>query len=216
MSFQKPAIILVLALALGVVLVAALGLMSGARPGTAGDLEPDLTGRRIAFLVADGVEAAGVNAGADYLSERGASVTVLSLSAGRVMGDRSFTRADRAVVDATVDDFDCLIIPGGTHYKVLSQSSAALDFISEFHTTGKLTAGMCGGVYVLVETTAVAGCRLAFVSGLDTARIAAAGAIGGAQEDLYVLSGNLFTASSRANTALFIKKTAAYLAASEG
>lgn len=210
MLLVKRSLAVVLILAIAYIVVTAIGLASCVRPEAG--LEPDLTGRRVAILVGEGVEAALANDAVEYFTDRGASVTVLGLAAGRVTGDRSFIRADKAVSDASVDDYDCLMIPGGHHYRVLNESPAALDFISAFHATGKLTAGMCGGVYVLVETTAVDGRRLASVGGLDPQLIRRAGATPGDHDDLFVLDGNLFTASDRAYPTEFVKQTAEHLA----
>ena len=79
----------------------------------------ELQGKKIAILAADGVEKVELEQPAAALREAGAGVEVVSLQDGEIQARNhdlepagTFT-VDRKVADASVDDFDGLVLPGG-------------------------------------------------------------------------------------------------------
>jgi len=79
-------------------------------------------GKRIAALLADGFEEAELAEPRRVLEEAGAIVTVVGIdekSRQRVRGKRGLdegaaAKAEELVADCTAEDFDALLIPGGT------------------------------------------------------------------------------------------------------
>ncbi|MEU4318240.1 type 1 glutamine amidotransferase domain-containing protein [Nocardia fluminea] len=123
-----------------------------------------LTGKRVAILATDGVEQVELVQPRAAVEDAGATTVLLSLESGEIQamnhdvekGD-TFT-VDRPVVDAAVDDFDALLLPGGTtNPDKLRQDPAAVAFVKEFAATGKPIGVICHGPWTLVEADAVRG-----------------------------------------------------------
>src|SRR5690348_16353466 len=91
----------------------------GIAASTKGDTMTDLNGRRVAILAADGVERVELERPRKVLMEAGADTTLLSLEEGEIAArDNDLDEAgtfdvDRVVKDASVDEFDALLLPGG-------------------------------------------------------------------------------------------------------
>jgi protease I len=117
-----------------------------------------LAGKRIAVLVADGVEQAELDAALTGLKDAGAQVTVLALRSGRIRGMNVHQPADLVRVDGKVDnaraaDYDGLLIPGGyIAPDLLRQSAQARDFVRGFDAAGKPIAAMSHAALVLVSS----------------------------------------------------------------
>jgi protease I len=119
---------------------------------------------RIAFLAADGVEKVELEQPRAALREHGAQVQLLSLKTDDIQARNhdlepagTFS-VDRAVSEAAVDDFDALILPGGTvNPDKLRLDSSAVSFVRDFVNSGKPVAAICHGPWTLVEAGVVAG-----------------------------------------------------------
>src|SRR3954468_20149936 len=80
----------------------------------------ELQGRKIAFLAADGVEKVEFEQPRAAVEDAGGRIELLSLEAGEIhafnhdLEPAGTLKVDRAVADANVDDFDGLVLPGGT------------------------------------------------------------------------------------------------------
>ncbi|MEV6657471.1 type 1 glutamine amidotransferase domain-containing protein [Nocardia fluminea] len=123
-----------------------------------------LTGKRVAILATDGVEQVELVQPRAAVEDAGATTALLSLESGEIQamnhdvekGD-TFT-VDQPVAEAAVDDFDALLLPGGTtNPDKLRQDPAAVAFVKEFAATGKPIGVICHGPWTLVEADAVRG-----------------------------------------------------------
>ena len=114
-----------------------------------------LEGRRIAVLAADGFEKVELSIPVAALRAAGAEVQIISLRPGRIRGVNLHEPASRVTVDrtlsqASVSDYDALLIPGGfINPDLLRQSEDARRFVSEFNTAGKPMATLCHGPWLL-------------------------------------------------------------------
>jgi protease I len=123
-----------------------------------------LKGRRVAILAADGVEQVELTEPRSAVEEAGATTELVSLSSGEIQAMNhdveiadTFT-VDRVVGDITVDDFDALILPGGTtNPDKLRQDTAAVQFVKDFVNAGKPVGVICHGPWTLVEADVVRG-----------------------------------------------------------
>jgi protease I len=101
-----------------------------------------LEGRRIAVLAADGFEKVESTVPVTALRAAGGHVDIISLRPGRIRGvnlhePASRVKVDRTLVDASVDDYDALLIPGGfINPDLLRQSMAARGFVRAFDNSG--------------------------------------------------------------------------------
>jgi len=127
-----------------------------------------LEGRQIAILAADGVERVELEQPRGALYGAGARTELLSLHPGEIQA-RQFDLVsagtlpvDRLVTDASVDDYDALLLPGGTvNPDKLRIDAAAVTFVREFVATGRSVAAICHGPWMLLAADAVRGRRIA-------------------------------------------------------
>src|SRR5690606_5045151 len=117
-----------------------------------------LHGKRVAILAADGVERVELQEPRKAVEDAGARTELISLRTGRIQAmDADITpsgtfEVDREVAYADVDDYDALIVPGGTaNPDRLRAAPAAVEFVRGFVDAGKPVAAICHGPWILVE-----------------------------------------------------------------
>lgn len=122
----------------------------------------ELQGRKIAFLAADGVEKVELEQPRAAVEDAGGRVELLSVRTGEIQARENDLEpagtfsVDRAVSDVTVDDFDGLVLPGGTiNPDKLRVDESAVSFVREFVLSGKPVAAICHGPWTLVEADVV-------------------------------------------------------------
>lgn len=123
-----------------------------------------LAGRRVAFLAADGVEQVELERPRRALEEAGAATELLSLKDGEIQAMNGDIEpadrfgVDRRVAEASVRDYDGLVLPGGTvNPDNLRADADAVRFVREFAATGRPIAAICHGPWMLVEADLVRG-----------------------------------------------------------
>ncbi len=124
----------------------------------------DLHGKHVAFLAADGVERVELEQPREALDDAGATTTLLSIHDGEIVarnGDlepAGTFRVDGLVADAAVDDFDALVLPGGTvNPDRLRIDTDAVAFVRDFFDSGKPIGAICHGPWTLLEAGVVRG-----------------------------------------------------------
>ena len=154
----------------------------------------DLT---VAILAADGVERIELEEPRGALSGAGARTEVLSIHPGAIEARQSDTipagtiPVDRLVSHASVDDYDALLLPGGTvNPDKLRMNEDAVGFVRGFAATGKPIAAICHGPWTLVEADVVRGRRLTSYPSIRTDLRNAGAEV--ADEEV-VVDGNLVT-----------------------
>ncbi len=122
----------------------------------------ELNGKKIAILAADGVEEIEYKKPKQAVEEAGASTETLSLERGEIQAmnhdiePASKIAVDKAVSDASADDYEALILPGGTvNPDKLRMDQDAISFVQEFFKSGKPVGAICHGPVLLVEADLV-------------------------------------------------------------
>ena len=113
----------------------------------------ELQGRKIAFLATDGVEKVELEQPRAAVQDAGGHVDLLSVKTGEIAARNHDLEpagtfvVDRAVADARVEDYDGLVLPGGTvNADKLRLERAAVDFVGAFMRSGKKqTMSLCSG-----------------------------------------------------------------------
>jgi protease I len=122
-----------------------------------------LEGKRIAILATDGVEQVELVKQREALEQEGAATELVSLKEGEIQGFDHLDHADRlpvdrAVQDASADDYDGLLVPGGVaNGDFLRADEGAVKFVADFARAGKPIASICHGPWILVEAGLVKG-----------------------------------------------------------
>jgi protease I len=123
----------------------------------------DLKGTRIAFLATDMVEQVELTEPWKAVEEAGAIPELVSLDEGEIQGFNHYDKADTFSVDRTVDeatpeDYDGLVLPGGVgNPDTLRMDDDAVGFVRGFVEAGKPVAVICHGPWTLVEADVVRG-----------------------------------------------------------
>jgi protease I len=124
----------------------------------------ELRGRRIAILAADGVEQSELEEPRRAVEDAGATTQLLSIEDGEIQAMKGDINpadtfaVDRAVSEASADDYDGLILPGGVaNPDKLRMHEPALDFVRAMLDAGKPVEVICQGPWTLVEAGLVRG-----------------------------------------------------------
>jgi protease I len=139
-------------------------------------MSSELAGKKIAFLVApSGVEQIELTTPWQGVLDAGGVPELLSTEDGRVQAFHSDVEAadtfavDRVVSAASVDEYDGLVLPGGTtNPDKLRVIEEAMAFVRSFVDARKPVAAICHGPWSLVETDAVKGKTLTSWPSLQT------------------------------------------------
>lgn len=122
----------------------------------------ELKGKTIAILAADGVEEVEYQKPKEAVEQAGGKTELLSLETGEIQAmnhdieQASKLTVDKKVADASPEDYDGLILPGGTiNPDNLRQDQDAVSFVQEFFKTGKPVGAICHGPWLLVEADLV-------------------------------------------------------------
>ena len=122
-----------------------------------------LDGKKIAILATDGVEQVELTEPRKAIEDAGAQTELLSLEDGEILAFNHLDHGDKfpvdkAVADASPDDYDGLVIPGGVaNGDFLRADEDAVRFVAAFAQTRKPIASICHGPWILVETGIVKG-----------------------------------------------------------
>jgi len=136
----------------------------------------ELTGKRIAFLVANaGVEQVELTSPWEHVREAGGQPVLIAPEKSEVQAmngdiDKGDTfEPDLAVDDASADDFAGLVLPGGVaNPDKLRTNAAAVALVKSFASAGKPIAAICHGPWTLVEAGVVEGKSLTSWPSLQT------------------------------------------------
>ena len=116
-----------------------------------------LMNKRVAFLATNGVEESELKSPLDAVMGAGATVEIISTKRGQIQAQRGDEKAttfnvDRTTDEVSVDDYDALVIPGGTKSPDrLRLDQNAVRFVQTFVESGKPVASICHGPWMLVE-----------------------------------------------------------------
>jgi protease I len=133
-----------------------------------------IEGRKVAFLVADGVEQVELTEPWKAVEEEGGQPELISIKGGEIQGfqhlDKGDTfKVDRLVAEARADDYDGLVLPGGVaNPDFLRTDDDAVRFVRSFFEAGKPVAAICHGPWTLVEADVVRGRTLTSWPSLKT------------------------------------------------
>ena len=123
-----------------------------------------LTDFRVAVLATDGFEETELTEPVKALKDAGAQMTILSLKTGQIQGVRHDldktvrVTVDRALGDATAEEFDAVHLPGGTvNADSLRMVPEVQAFLRAMQDAGKPIAAICHAPWELVSARLVHG-----------------------------------------------------------
>ncbi|HEX2328158.1 MAG TPA: type 1 glutamine amidotransferase domain-containing protein [Candidatus Angelobacter sp.] len=133
-----------------------------------------LNGKRVAILVTDGFEEVELIKPREALNQAGAKTQIVSPKDGKVKSWR-FTEwgtelpVDVPLNNATIDQFDALLLPGGViSPDKLRMQPEAVNFVKSFFDAGKPVAAICHGPWTIIEAGHARGRKIASWPSLKT------------------------------------------------
>jgi len=125
-------------------------------------------GKRVAALIGDGYEEQDLVEARRALEEAGAVVTIVGtdekarqrIRGKRGLDDGGTVRAEELVADCTAEDFDAILIPGGTSPDRLRTNRDVQRFVREFDAVKKPMFSIGHGAQVLISAQVVRGRQL--------------------------------------------------------
>ena len=129
----------------------------------------ELAGQRVAVLITEGFQDQEALHPMDYLSQRGAAVTVIGPAIETVKAYNSDVEItiEKTVAAVSVDEFDALVIPGGHSPGRLREDAAIVAFARTFVESGKPVAAICHGPQLLVTAGVMDGKRATCFAGMS-------------------------------------------------
>lgn len=120
---------------------------------------PQISDSKILMIATDGFEDNELMDPKRTLAERGAKVTLASLETGEITGDNGAkVDVDCTVKDVSADDYDALLLPGGTkNPDHLRMDETTVGLVRAFVEAGKPVAAICHGPWLLVEADVIRG-----------------------------------------------------------
>jgi protease I len=126
-------------------------------------MKKDLSGKRVAIVVANGFEQIEMTDPREALDGAGAETDLVSIEDGEVKGWEHKEWGDTFEVEVPIDeadpdDYDALLLPGGVMSPDrLRRDERVLAFVRAFFEAGKPVAAICHGPWTLIDAGVVAG-----------------------------------------------------------
>jgi protease I len=124
----------------------------------------ELEGKKIGIIATDGVEQVELEEPRKAVEDAGAETDLISLEEGTIQAMNEDINkgdtfdVDKVIGDADVDDYDGLILPGGTiGADNLRESEDVIKFLQDYFETGKPVGAICHAPWTLVEADLVKG-----------------------------------------------------------
>lgn len=130
----------------------------------------ELNGKNIAIIATDGFEDVELTSPMDAVEQAGATTKVISTETGEIEGKKGAKVAvDAKTADATADEFDALILPGGTvNADAIRTDADAVALVKAFKEAGKPIGVICHGGWILTEADLIKDVKLTSVANVKT------------------------------------------------
>ena len=124
---------------------------------------PDIKNSKILIMSTNGFEQSELEVPLTKLRDAGATVEVATLDGKAIKGwDKSdwgdTVEADLKIADVKVDDYICLVLPGGQiNPDLLRADKDAVQLVRDFVAADKIVAAICHAPWLLIEAGVVEG-----------------------------------------------------------
>lgn len=162
---------------------------------------------RIAVIVTDDFEDSEYIDPVDAFEKAGHTTVNIGIEKGQIVkGKKKQTpvRIDMAAAEASVNDFDALLIPGGYSPDKLRAFDAAVAFAGDFTASGKPVFVICHGPQLLITAGALQGRRL---TGYKSISVDIRNAGAHFTDEEVVVDGNLVSSRHPGDLPAFIRES---------
>ncbi|AWB45687.1 protease [Paenibacillus sp. CAA11] len=115
---------------------------------------------KVAFLLANEFEDSEMQVPYDEVKKAGHEAEIIGLKAGETLKGKQGKaeyKADKSIADVKADDYDAVVIPGGSSPENLRQDSSVLDFVKQLNASKKPIAAICHGPQILASAELLKG-----------------------------------------------------------
>ncbi len=172
----------------------------------------DLSGKKIAVLVADQYQELEVWYPLLRFLEDGAETIAVGAEGGRTYSSKKGypVTADKSVKEIRAEDFDAVVIPGGWAPDFLRQDDRMVKFVRDMDRAGKVVAAICHAGWLLCSADIVRGRKATCFQAIkDDMRHAGANYV----DEEVVVDGNLITSRKPTDLPAFCREIGKALAA---
>jgi protease I len=139
------------------------------------------------------------------LREDGITVDIASMGKGRIRGKHGYeVAANRALHEIDPDDYDVLILPGGSAPEAVRKDKKALEIARSFFTKDKPVSAICHGGQTLISAGVVKGRRATCYKSVAP-EMKEAGAI--YEDSEVVVDGNFISSRQPSDLPAFMRET---------
>lgn len=130
----------------------------------------DLSNKTIAIISTDGFEDSELTSPKEAVEAAGATTKVISTESGEIEGKKGTKVAvDLTTADASIEDYDALILPGGTvNADTIRTDKDAVALVKAFVDADKPVGVICHGGWILTEADVLKGVKLTSVENVKT------------------------------------------------
>ena len=130
----------------------------------------DLNGKTIAIISTNGFEDSELTSPKEAVESAGAATKIVSTETGEIEGKKGAkVSVDETTADASVDEFDALILPGGTtNADTIRTDKDAVALVKAFKDAGKPIGVICHGGWILTDADVLKGVKLTSVANVKT------------------------------------------------
>ncbi|MFX1497185.1 MAG: type 1 glutamine amidotransferase domain-containing protein [Promethearchaeota archaeon] len=166
--------------------------------------------QKIAILATDGFEDAELLYPKIRLKEEGINTELISLHRREIIGKHGYPiKPDKLIREAHADDYDGVIIPGGTvNPDHLRRESEVLEFVAKLNQQKKLVSSICHGGWVLISAKVIKGRKATSYFAIKDDMINAGAKF---EDKSVVVDGNLITSRQPDDLPDFMKKIIEFL-----
>ena len=116
--------------------------------------------KKVAFLLANDFEDSEMKVPYDEVIKAGHQADIIGLTKGEtLLGKKKEVSyaADKAIADVKAEEYDAIVIPGGSSPENLRENADILKFVTEANKAGKAIASICHGPQILISADLLKG-----------------------------------------------------------
>ena len=166
---------------------------------------------KVAFLLASGFEDSEMEKPYEAIKEAGHEAVILGNEKGETCDGQQKTVSyvtEGAAGDADPNDFDAVVIPGGSAPEALRINEGAINFVKQINDQSKLIASICHGPQVMISADVLKGKKLTCFVGIRDDVINSGGQY---RDEEVVVDSNLVTSRTPKDEPAFIREILAKL-----
>ncbi|WNS43660.1 type 1 glutamine amidotransferase domain-containing protein [Paenibacillus sp. MMS20-IR301] len=161
---------------------------------------------KVAFLLADGFEDSEMKVPYDEVLQAGHQADIIGLKANETLlgkkGNVSYA-SDKAISDVQAQDYDAVVIPGGSSPENLRLNPDILQFVQDADEAGKPIAAICHGPQILISAGLLQGRTLTSYPPLKDDIINAGAEF---KDEEVVVDGNYITSRTPKDEPAFVRE----------